>query len=260
MTYYIVVLGTAGSGKTLLTSALQYWLASQGFDVAVINMDPAAEWLPYRPDIDVRDYVDAREVMEKYRLGPNGTLLVSVDLVAANIDDIVEEAVGIKANYVVVDTPGQLEVFAFREAGPIIVNALTRDYKSASLFLIDSHFLSQPANLVSALLLAASINVRLGLPQVNVVSKIDIAPPGTLDRLEKYMEEPLSLVHDAYGSGASLLWGYEDLEAIIPRLLRANMIPVSSKTLEGIDNLYAELQRVLAGGEDYFTEEPSPIL
>ncbi len=260
MTYYIIVLGTAGSGKTLLTSALQHWLTSYGFDAAAVNLDPAAEWLPYRPDLDVRDYVDAREVMEKYKLGPNGTLLASIDLVAADIEEIVEELHGIRANYVIVDTPGQLEIFAFREAGPLIVGALTHGYKSASLFLIDSLFLEQPGNLVSALLLAASINVRLGLPQINVVSKADLAPPGSLEKLDRYLEDPDSLVQEIYSSRARILWGYEDLRVVIPRLMASNMIPVSSTTMQGIDNLYAELQRILAGGEDYLTEEPSPIL
>jgi len=44
------------------------------------------------------------------------------------------------------------------------------------------------------------------------------------------------------------------------RLTAYELIPVSSITREGFDNLYAIIQRIVAGGEDYYTEEPSPIL
>ncbi|MEM4224043.1 MAG: ATP/GTP-binding protein, partial [Metallosphaera sp.] len=72
--YYVFFTGTAGSGKTTMVKEFQEYLLDQEMDVAVVNMDPAVERLPYTPDFDVRDYVDAVEVMERYGLGPNSSL------------------------------------------------------------------------------------------------------------------------------------------------------------------------------------------
>lgn len=261
MPYFIVVLGTAGSGKTTLTATLSDYLSHLGFDAAIVNLDPAAENLQYEPDVDVRDYVNAREVMEKYGLGPNGSLIVSADLIAARLSEISEEVSSLKANYIVIDTPGQLELFAFREAGPLIIKSLISDQKAASLFLIDSILAEDPSSLLSSLLLASSINLRIKLSQINVLNKVDLIEDSDVERIVGYMENTDDFIESLCSRGeAAVLWDRADLEALIPRLTVYELIPVSATNWIGIDELYAAIQRVIAGGEDYLTEEPSPIL
>ncbi len=261
MPYFIVVLGTAGSGKTTLTATLSDYLSHLGLDTAIVNLDPAAENLQYVPDVDVRDYVNAREVMEKYGLGPNGSLIVSADLIAAKLNEIAEEVFSLKANYVLIDTPGQLELFAFREAGPLIIRSLIGDQKAASLFLIDSALAEDPFSLLSSLLLASSINLRIRLSQINVLNKVDLIEDSDVKRIAEYMENVDEFIESLYSRReAAILWDRADLEALIPRLAVYELIPVSATNWIGIDELYAAIQRVIAGGEDYLTEEPSPIL
>ncbi len=262
MPYFIVVLGTAGSGKTTLTATISDYLSHLGLDTAIVNLDPAAENLQYGPDVDVRDYVNAREVMEKYSLGPNGSLIVSADLVAAKLSEISEEVGSLKANYIVIDTPGQLELFAFREVGPLIIRSLIGDQKAASLFLIDSVLAEDPFSLLSSLLLASSINLRIKLPQINVLNKVDLIEDSDVERIMGYMENTDDFIESLCSGGgeAAILWDRADLEALIPRLTVYELIPVSATNWMGVDELYAAIQRVVAGGEDYLTEEPSPIL
>ena len=78
----VFVIGTAGSGKSLFTGAFGGWLRNNKQDVAVVNLDPGALKLPYSPDVDVRNYVDASDIMEKYGLGPNGAAIMAADLIA----------------------------------------------------------------------------------------------------------------------------------------------------------------------------------
>jgi len=68
----IFVTGTAGSGKSLLTSALKRWYVSRGEEAIAVNLDPGVVTLPYEPDVDVRLRVNLQEVMENYELGPTG--------------------------------------------------------------------------------------------------------------------------------------------------------------------------------------------
>lgn len=51
-----------------------------------------------------------------------------------------------------------------------------------------------------------------------------------------------------------------ELVNLLIESLSSNLIPVSSEEGKGFDELYAEIQRVIAGGEDYLTEEPNPKL
>jgi len=168
-------LGTAGSGKTSLTSVLQTYLEDHQLDSIIVNLDPAVEELPYEPHVDVRDYVDTREVMRKTGLGPNGALIASIDMLLMNIEDLKEEVWSYKSNYVIIDTPGQMELFAFRQTGPLVLKALIGDAKSAGVFLIDSSYAQQASNLLSALLLVASTYVRLKIPLVNALTKTDFS-------------------------------------------------------------------------------------
>jgi len=47
MPFAQVALGPPGSGKTTYCNGMQQFLQASGRDVAVVNMDPANEQLPY---------------------------------------------------------------------------------------------------------------------------------------------------------------------------------------------------------------------
>lgn len=260
MPYFVVVLGTAGSGKTSLSTMLNTYLASHELDSIVVNLDPAVEDVPYIPDVDVRDYVNVYEIMKRTGLGPNGALIAAVDLVLANINDIYDEVHSMKANYVIIDTPGQMELFAFRDTGPLVLKSLIGDFKAAVLFVIDATYALAPSNFLSSLLLLASTHVRLGYPQVNVITKTDIIPKEDLEKIISYLEDPSYFASEVVNDGrARLIWSSEEVESLVEKLLAFDFVPVSNKTGEGFDNLYAAIQRIVAGGEDYFTEEPNPV-
>jgi GTPase SAR1 family protein len=261
MPYYVVVLGTAGSGKTTLAAALQDYIYRNGMDASIINLDPAVETLPYKPDVDVRDYVSARELMKTHGLGPNGALIAAVDMITLRIDELRDEVSSLKSNYIILDTPGQMELFAFRETGPIIIDSLINDFKAVSLFLIDILYASNPSNYFSALLLSASTHVRIGLPQINVLTKIDMVPEDIVSEIIGYAEDPALLASRiASDKRSSLIWGETEIENMLENLLVYETIPISSTKMIGYDNLYAAIQRIVAGGEDYYTEEPSERL
>ncbi len=261
MPYFIIVLGTAGSGKTTLTSSLIDYLLNNQLDAVTVNLDPAVDVLPYKPDVDVREYISARELMKTQGLGPNGALIAAVDMVALNIEELKEEIWSLKTNYIVIDTPGQMELFAFRETGPLIINALVGEAKAVSLFLIDAIQASKPSNYFSALLLAVSTQVRISLPQLNVLTKIDLVPNKVVEEIVSYHDDPerfaTRVIED---KSASIMWSEEDILVFTEKLMNMDIIPVSSIEMRGFDNLYAYIQRVVAGGEDYYTEEPSPRL
>ena len=123
----VFFVGTAGSGKSTLVGAYKQWLDSNGVDSIAVNMDPGAESLPYDPDIDIREWISLDEVMSEYQLGPNGAQIVAADIMAVNIEKMTGVFSEYDTDYVLVDTPGQLELFAFRESSNLTVNAFGKD-------------------------------------------------------------------------------------------------------------------------------------
>ena len=258
--YFVYVLGPAGSGKTSLTSTFSEWLKMQKLSVATVNLDPAVEWMPYTPDADIRDYITTYDVMKKFNLGPNGALIASVDLSVDHIYKLRVEVEKQQPNYVLVDTPGQLEIFAFRPAGRLLIEQLSGDSRSVALFLIDSYFATKPSTMASVIMLALAAAFSHRLPQINVLTKIDMLTPELHGRILQWLEDPETFISDL--SEEKLPRHYEELVYSTPEVFTSvlqDAVAVSSVTWEGMDRLYAAIQRVVAGGEDYLTEEYSEV-
>ena len=85
---FVYFIGTAGSGKSTITYNFKQWMNHRGLDAITVNLDPGADNLLYDPDIDIRDWISLKEIMESYGLGPNGAQIAAADMLALNTDDV----------------------------------------------------------------------------------------------------------------------------------------------------------------------------
>ena len=154
-----------------------------------MNLDPGAERVHYDPEFDVRDLVSLSDVMDEYDLGPNGAQILAADLVAAQAEDVFDEIEGISGDILIIDTPGQVELFAFREASNHLVQVLGRGM-ACLVFLFDPMLSQTPSGFVSQMLLSSIVHFRLGLPTANFLSKSDLLEPDVLERIMEWGEEP----------------------------------------------------------------------
>jgi len=248
----IFIIGTAGSGKSLLTASFNEWLKVGKQKTATVNLDPGVLTLPYTPDIDIRDYIDINRIMREQGLGPNGALVMAADLIAEEAERLGGEIEDLQSDVVIVDTPGQMELFAFRASGPYIANELTREPK-AIVYLFDAVFSFNPLNYVSNLFLSAAVYNRFFFPQLHVLSKCDLLPPEEANRVVEWSADPetLGLVIEEKLSGTRRLLSRDMMQAIYRLGLQFHLIPVSGKTNEGMINLSSALERILAGGEKF---------
>jgi len=250
----IFIVGTAGSGKSLLTACFADWLKIQKQNVAIVNLDPGVLTLPYIPDIDARDYVSVQRLMEEYKLGPNGALVMAADLIAEEAEELGREIRNLNSDMVIVDTPGQMELFAFRASGPYIVNELTKEPK-AIIYLFDSVFSARPLNYVSNMFLSAAVYNRFFIPQTYVLSKCDLLPPEDVSRIVEWSASPETLESaiEEKLTGTRRLLSRDMVHAIYGLGLRFFLIPVSAKTNEGLINLNTALERIATEGEKFTT-------
>jgi GTPase SAR1 family protein len=251
MTNVVFVLGMAGSGKSALTAAYLGWLKESDQDVMVANFDPGATVLPYNPDIDARQYVDVEKLMLDYNLGPNGALIMASDLLADHLEEIRTEIDDANPDILLADTPGQIELFAFREGGRFIARELTADNR-AIVYLMDAPFTRSPLNFISNIYLAAAIYSRINQPQVYALTKSDLVSDEEIDRITMWSTE-----QETFEQSLSSI-EQENLSTIARELARAvfatgllsEPIPVSAKESTGLVELDAAVTRVLTAGEE----------
>lgn len=246
----VFVTGTAGSGKSLLTSKLHEYYTRNGAFPAVLNLDPGVENLPYTPDIDVRNHVDLPSVMRQYDLGPNGALVMANDLIAAKFDDINGEIQSVNPDYLIVDTPGQIELFAYRTSGPFVMNSIDAEQK-AVIYLFDGAIITTPTNFVSISLLATSIKLRLQMPTLNIVTKSDLIE----EKINKILEWSTNLrsLEDAISGevdGETYTLSMNILRGMDLGGFAQGLIPVSNVTGDGMINLEGALSRAINLGEE----------
>ena len=248
---FVYFIGTAGSGKSTLTSNFQSWFKLRGLDAIIVNLDPGAENLPYEPDVDIRDWISLKEIMETNQLGPNGAQIACADMIALNTDDIKKSMESFKSDYVILDTPGQLELFVFREAGKYTVKFLNPQ-KSVICYLLDPSLAKTASGFVSQLLLSISTNFRLNQPQINILSKADLLSDEDLEIIKKWSDNPEELYSAIVREEATI---YREMSEEISRLIQdfgghTKLIPTSKEAYFGIEDIYTDIQLQFEGGED----------
>ncbi|OGS44008.1 MAG: GTPase [Euryarchaeota archaeon RBG_13_57_23] len=248
---HLYLVGTAGCGKSTLTNAVQVWLRNQGYDAITVNLDPGADSLLYAPDVDVRDWIKLSEVMEQYGLGPNGAQIAAADLLALNIKEISQVINGFDTDYVLIDTPGQVELFAFRQSSRVVIDELSGD--AAVLAYLFDPALARTANgFVSSLMLSATVQFRLPFPMITVLAKSDTVSDADWKRIESWSGDYYSLFNALLDESvdAQTQVNVEFLQALETVGAGHGLIPVSADSGEGIEDIYAMVQLILEAGED----------
>ena len=248
---FIYFIGTAGSGKSTLTHNFQEWMSLRGFDAITVNLDPGAENLPYEPDVDICDWISLKEIMDSYGLGPNGAQIACADMLALNTQDVKKSIDSFKTDYVLMDTPGQLELFVFREAGKYIIKFLNPN-RSIIAYLLDPALAKSASGYVSQLLLSISTNFRLGQPQVNILSKADMLSDKELEQVKRWSQDTEDLGSSILSEEASV---YREMSEGILRLIaefgnQNKIFPTGKEEYFGVEDLYTQVQLQFEGGED----------
>ncbi|XP_060558648.1 GPN-loop GTPase 2-like [Ruditapes philippinarum] len=170
-----LVIGPPGSGKTTYCAGMVQFLSGFERQVAVINLDPANDILPYKADIDISDLITISDVMDTLKLGPNGGLVYCMEYLEKNIDWLKKELEKVKDKYLLIDCPGQVELYTHNNAVRNIVAELVKmDIRLVSVHLVDSHYCSDASKFISVLLTSLSTMLQIALPHVNVLSKCDL--------------------------------------------------------------------------------------
>ncbi|GFR43259.1 hypothetical protein Agub_g4320, partial [Astrephomene gubernaculifera] len=174
----ILVIGMAGSGKTTVIQRLNAHLHAGGRQGYIVNLDPAVASLPYGANIDIRDTVKYKNVMKQYNLGPNGGILTSCNLFATRFDQVIqlcEKPRDPPLEYIIVDTPGQIEIFTWSASGAIVTELFASSFPTLVAYVVDTPRVANPQTFMSNMLQACSILYKTKLPMLLLFNKVDVA-------------------------------------------------------------------------------------
>ena len=163
---------------------------SKNKDTSSLHAADGSDAATKRCAVDVRQLVSLERVMEEFHLGPNGGLVYCIEYLLEHADWLVEQlsSPALADYYILFDCPGQVELYTHHTAVHDLVQLLSKrlDFRLCSVHLLDSFYCCEPATFVGAVLSVASTMLRLSLPHVNVLTKVDLLPlygplPFTLD-------------------------------------------------------------------------------
>lgn len=244
-------IGSAGSGKSSLTNAFNGWMQHQGYDAITVNLDPGIENAPYVPDVDIRDWVKLRDIMKEYGVGPNGAQIIAADMLALNIGEMKEIIESFETEYVIFDTPGQMELFILRQSGKFLIESFGAG-SSIIGFLYDPVISRTPSGFIALMLQVASVQVRFNVPFISVLTKSDLLADSEREKILNWSRNLMELdgaVHEEVPTLRSQL-SIEFLSALKSFGAGQTIIPVSSTYGSGMEDIYNAVQQVYYAGED----------
>ncbi|KAK3400307.1 hypothetical protein B0T20DRAFT_408373 [Sordaria brevicollis] len=266
----IVCVGMAGSGKTTFMQQINAHLHGKKEPPYVINLDPAVTHSPFESNIDIRDSVNYKEVMKQYNLGPNGGILTSLNLFATKVDQVLgllEKRTAPKPDdqshtpikHILVDTPGQIEVFVWSASGQILLESLASSFPTVIAYIIDTPRTSSTSTFMSNMLYACSILYKTKLPMILVFNKSDVKDPGfakewmtDYDAFQAALQEDETNnafggaegTGDGMGSGSGYMGSLLNSMSLMLEEFYAHLsvVGVSSLYGTGIDEFFAAVQ------------------
>lgn len=277
MRHAIFVTGPAGSGKSTFCSSMITHLQVSHRTAHLMNLDPAAERFEYEPSIDIKQLISLEDVMTELDYGPNGGLVYCFEYLLENLDWLDEELGEYESDYILIDCPGQIELYTHHPLLPSLVKHLDHlGFRTCAVYLVESQFIEDRYKFFSGVLSAMSAMVNLSIPWINILSKMDLVtgggdpddPNAARNGLRKkrdiarYLDpDPMILLggNEVDNSNSR----FHTLNKAIVQLIEdhplVQFLPLDLTNTDSLENALSHIDHILQFGEDEEPKEPKDL-
>ena len=169
-----LIIGPPGSGKSTFCQRYKQLYNSISRPAIIVNLDPANE-IYTDFDIDISEIITLLQVMQEFDLGPNAGLIYCMEYLEKNLDWLWSRLESFKDHYILIDCPGQVELFTHHPSLKNIIDQFQKkDFRLCALHLIDSFHCVDASRYVSMILLSLQAMLQIELPFIHVLSKMDL--------------------------------------------------------------------------------------
>ncbi|EGG22743.1 GPN-loop GTPase 3 [Cavenderia fasciculata] len=255
-----LVMGPAGSGKSTYCDAMRKYCEEIKRVVHVVNLDPAAEVFEYPVSVDIKNLITVDEVMEELEYGPNGGLVYAMEYLIENMDWFTDEIGDYDEDYLIIDCPGQIELYSHIPVMRTLVETLKQNgYNVCAVFLVDSQFILDSCKFISGSLMCLSAMIRLEVPHINVLTKVDIIKRSQqIKDIESFLEMEVPDIVERLDSETHNR--YHKLNRAIGKLLEdyslVSFLPLDITDQESLNVLLQHIDNSIQYGEDVEPQDP----
>ncbi|KAK7049590.1 hypothetical protein VNI00_005621 [Paramarasmius palmivorus] len=268
MRYAVLVTGPAGAGKSTFSTSFLTHLTTLKRTGHLVNLDPAADpgRFEYEPVIDIKDLISLEDVM-----GELGYLL-------ENMDWLEEELGGYEDDYLIIDCPGQIELYSHHPFLPKLVQNLQRlGIRTCAVYLVESQFMEDKYKFFSGVMSAMSAMVNLEVPWINIMSKMDLVTPNPEDpsggarnglrrkrNIARYLDpDPLLLAIPRGDKTEPENPRFHALNQAIVQLIEdhplVSFLPLDLTSTDSLETVVSHIDYTMQYGEDEEPKEPKDL-
>ena len=243
------VVGPAGSGKSTFCSTIISHITNGSStrvasdNVNLVNLDPAADYFDYVPSIDIKELINVQDVMDKSGCGPNGSLIYCMEYLLRNFDWLEEKLEELSLDYIIIDCPGQIELYMHYTIMKQIVDKLSNlGYSICGVYILDSQFTQDIPKFYSGVMSTMSTMIQMEIPFINILSKMDLIDTKQTDKV-------LNSFLDVSRSSEENNNKYDSLNKAIFNLIKefdlVNFVPLNIKDNESIEFVLSSIEQLL---------------
>ncbi|TFK75981.1 hypothetical protein BDN72DRAFT_831418 [Pluteus cervinus] len=280
MRYAVLITGPAGAGKSTFAGAFMTHLQTSRRTSHLVNLDPAASptSFEYEPVIDIKDLVSLDDVMGELGYGPNGGLVYCFEYLLQNMDWLEEELGGFEDDYLIIDCPGQIELYTHHPFLPTLAQNLSRlGIRVCAVYLIESQFMEDRYKFFSGVLSAMSAMVNLEIPWINIMSKMDLVTSNPDDpsddprnglrqrkNIARYLDpDPLLLAAEPGKEANVQNPRFHALNQAIVQLIEdhplVSFLPLDLRSPDSLETVISHIDYTMQYGEDEEPKEPHDL-
>lgn len=164
-------------------------------------------------------------------------------------------------DYLIIDCPGQIELYTHIPVMRDLVQAMTRlDYRVCAVYLLDAQFMDDPPKFFSGVMTAMSAMVQLEVPHINILSKMDLIEgdgEARSRRVERFLETDPSLLLEDLNATTSPKFAAlnEALLRLIDDFNLVSFIPLNITDEDSVAVTLQHIDHAMQYGEDVEPKE-----